>query len=237
MVRGIPSCAVPPQGVPVDKQVDSADEAVADIDDGSTVLVGGFGDAGSPAELCEALARRRLRGLTVVANNAGGGTRGLAALLLAGSVEKIVCSFPKSSGGHVFSDLYAAGRIELELVPQGTLSERIRAGGAGIGAFFTATGVGTPLTVGRETREIDGRLQVLEYAIHGDAALIRAGAADRWGNLVYRKSGRNFGPTMAMASRLTIAEVDEVVRLGSLDPEQIVTPGVLVDRFVRRTAG
>jgi len=220
----------------IDKRVASADEAVADVPDGVTVLVGGFGDAGSPVVLLEALARQGLRNLTVVSNNAGTGSGGLGALLLAGSVRKIICSYPKSKGSFAFDQLYAEGRLELELVPQGTLSERIRAAGAGIGAFYTPTGVGTLLSEGREVRELGGRRQVLEFPIRADLALISAARADRWGNLVYSKSGRNFGPTMAMAADQTIVEVSEVVELGELDPEHIVTPGIFVDAIVKRSS-
>lgn len=220
----------------IDKTVESMERAVADVVDGATILVGGFGGAGSPALLLEALAARGLRDLTVVSNNAGSGSTGLAALLLAGSVRKICCSYPKSAGSFAFDELFASGSIELELIPQGTLSERIRAAGAGIGGFYTRTGVGTVLTEGRETREIAGRTHVFEEPLSGDIALIGAARADRWGNLVYNKSARNFGPTMAMAARVVIAEVDEVVSLGTLDPEAIITPGVLVDRVVRRAA-
>jgi 3-oxoadipate CoA-transferase alpha subunit len=211
---------------------DDPDEAVADVADGSTVLVGGFGMAGMPVALVDALIRQGASDLTVVNNNAGNGDTGLAALLAKGRVRKVVCSFPRQHDSWVFDGLYRAGAIELELVPQGTLAERMRAAGAGIGAFFCPTGVGTPLAEGRETREIDGRTHVLELPLHGDVALIGAHRADRMGNLVYRKTARNFGPVMATAARTVIAQVAEVVDIGGLDPEVVVTPGIYVDRVV-----
>ena len=210
----------------------SYDEAVAGIADGSTVLVGGFGMAGMPVALIDALIRQGATDLTIVSNNAGNGDAGLAALLAAKRVTRIVCSFPRQSDSWVFDGLYREGRIELELVPQGNLAERMRAAGAGIGAFFCPTGVGTPLAEGKETREIDGRTYVLEYPIRGDVALIGAHRADRAGNLVYRKTARNFGPVMATAADLVIAEVREVVDVGAIDPEVVVTPGIFVDRVV-----
>jgi len=210
----------------------TVDEAVRDVADGSTVLIGGFGPAGLPFSLIDALRRQGAQDLTVVNNNAGNGDTGLAALLAAGGVRRIICSFPRQHDSWVFDRLYRAGELELEVVPQGNLAERIRAAGAGIGAFFTPTGAGTLLADGKETREIDGRLQVLERPIRGDVALIRAHVADEAGNLVYRKTGRNFGPVMATAARLTIAEVDRVVPRGELDPEAVVTPGIYVDRVV-----
>ena len=210
----------------------SADEAVAGISDGATVLIGGFGVAGMPFDLIDALIRQGATDLTVVSNNAGNGDAGLAALLAAGRVRKIICSFPRQADSHVFDALYRAGRIELELVPQGNLAERMRAAGAGIGAFFCPTGVGTPLAEGKETRVIDGRTYVLEYPIRGDVALIKAETADRMGNLVYRKTARNFGPVMAMAASMTIAQVRRIVDPGVLDPEVIVTPGIFVNRIV-----
>ncbi len=200
---------------------------------GSTVMIGGFGVAGLPNELIDALIAQGARDLTVVNNNAGNGYTGLAALLQAGQVRKIICSFPRQTDSYVFDELYRSGRIELELVPQGNLAERIRAAGAGIGAFFSPTGYGTTLAEGRETRNISGRNYVLEYPIHADVALIKARAADRWGNLVYRKTGRNFGPIMATAARCTIAQVEEIVELGELDPESVVTPGIFVQRVVQ----
>ncbi len=210
-----------------------ADAAVAGIADGSTVLIGGFGMAGMPVHLIDALIRQGATDLTVVSNNAGNGDTGLAALLAAGRVRKMVCSFPRQSDSWVFDGLYRAGKIELEVVPQGNLAERMRAAGAGIGAFFCPTGVGTPLADGKETREIDGRHYVLELPIRGDVALIGAHRADRAGNLVYRKTARNFGPVMAAAATTTIAQVSEVVEVGELDPEVVVTPGIYVDRVVR----
>ena len=213
--------------------VGSADEAVADIADGSTVLVGGFGLAGMPFDLIDALIRQGARDLTIVSNNAGNGEVGLAALLKAGRVGKVICSFPRQSDSYVFDELYRAGQIELEVVPQGNLAERLRAAGAGIGAFFCPTAVGTPLAEGKEARTIDGRDYILEYPIKGDVALISAHRSDRMGNLVYRKTARNFGPVMATAARSTIVQVSEVVPTGALDPEAVVTPGIFVDRVVR----
>jgi 3-oxoadipate CoA-transferase alpha subunit len=216
----------------IDKTVPDVATAVAGIEDGATVLIGGFGRAGQPVELIDALIAHGARDLTVVNNNAGNGDTGLAALLAAGQVRKMICSFPRQHDSWVFDRLYRAGEVELELVPQGNLAERIRAAGAGIGAFFTPTGYGTQLAEGKETRRIDGRDYVLEYPIHADAALISAYRADRWGNLVFRETARNFGPIMAAAARTTIAQVDEIVPLGTLDPEAVVTPGLYVDRVV-----
>ena len=210
----------------------NTDEAVAEIRDDSTVLIGGFGNAGQPMELIEALIRSKVRGLTVVNNNAGNGDRGLAALLAGGQVRKIICSFPRQSDSYVFDALYRAGRIELEVVPQGNLAERMRAAGAGIGAFYTPTGVGTPLADGKETRQIDGRDYLLEFPLRGDVALVKAHRADRMGNLVYRKTARNFGPVMATAAATTIVQVETLVDTGHLDPEAIVTPGIFVDQVV-----
>jgi 3-oxoadipate CoA-transferase alpha subunit len=210
-----------------------SDAAVADIPDGATVLIGGFGSAGQPVELIDALRRQGARDLTVVSNNAGNGDTGLAALLAAGQVRKIVCSFPRQSDSWVFDELYRGGKIELELVPQGNLAERMRAAGAGIGAFYCPTGVGTPLAEGKEQRTIDGRGYLLEFPINGDFALIQAYRADAVGNLVYRKTARNFGPVMATAATTTVAEVLEVLPAGGLDPEAVVTPGIYVDRLVR----
>ncbi len=212
--------------------VDDADAAVAGIGHGATVLIGGFGPAGQPVELIDALRRTGVRDLTVVSNNAGNGETGLAALLGTGQVRKIICSFPRQADSWVFDQLYRSGRIELELVPQGNLAERLRAAGAGIGAFFCPTGAGTPLAEGKETRTIDGRDYVLEYPIRGDAALIKAYRADTAGNLVYRKTARNFGPVMAAASPTTAVQVDEVVPAGGIDPENVVTPGIYVHRIV-----
>jgi 3-oxoadipate CoA-transferase, alpha subunit len=215
------------------------DEAVRGVSDGSTVLIGGFGLAGLPVALIDALRRGGARDLTVVSNNAGNGTTGIAALLAAGQVRRIVCSFPRQRDSFVFDELYRSGRIELEVAPQGNLAERIRAAGAGIGAFYTPTGAGTLLAEGKETRMIDGREHVLEHPIRGDVALVRAHRSDRMGNLVYRKTARNFGPVMATAAALTVVEVDEVVPTGALDPEAVVTPSIHVDRVVvaRRTGG
>jgi 3-oxoadipate CoA-transferase alpha subunit len=211
---------------------DDADAAVAGIADGSTILIGGFGMAGMPVILIDALIRQGAGGLTVVNNNAGNGDIGLAALLAAGRVRKMVCSFPRQSDSYVFDGLYRAGKIELELVPQGNLAERMRAAGAGIGAFYSPTGVGTPLAEGKEQRKIDGRDYMLEYPIKGDVALVGAYVGDRMGNLVYRKTARNFGPVMATAAALTIAEVYRVVEIGQIDPEVVVTPGIFVDRIL-----
>ena len=211
----------------------SHDDAVAGTADGATVLVGGFGMAGMPVELIDALIRQGAGDLTVVSNNAGNGDTGLAALLATGRVRKVICSFPRQADSWVFDGLYRAGRIELEVVPQGNLAERLRAAGAGIGGFFTPTGVGTSLAEGKETREIDGRTYVLEHPIRGDLALIKAHVADRMGNLVYRKTARNFGPVMATAARTVAVQVDRVVEIGGLDPEVVVTPGIYVDRIVQ----
>jgi 3-oxoadipate CoA-transferase, alpha subunit len=216
----------------VTKVVESLTAAVAGIRDGATVMIGGFGTAGMPAALIDALIAQGAGGLTIVCNNAGNGETGLAALLKAGRVRRVVCSFPRQADSYVFDALYRAGKVELEVVPQGTLVERIRAAGAGIGAFYTPTGYGTMLAEGKETRVIDDRPHVLEYPIHADVALIKARTGDRWGNLVYRKTARNFGPVMAMAASCTIAEVNEIVDLGELDPECIVTPGIFVHRVV-----
>jgi 3-oxoadipate CoA-transferase alpha subunit len=217
----------------IDKIAATVAEALADVRDGSTVLIGGFGTAGIPNELIAGLIAQGAKDLTVVNNNAGNGDTGLAALLRTGRVRKIVCSFPRQADSHVFDGLYRSGKIELELVPQGNLAERIRAAGAGIGAFFTPTGFGTELAKGKETREIDGRRYVLEHPIHGDVALIKAERGDRWGNLTFRKAARNFGPVMAMAAKKTIASVHEIAELGELDPEAVVTPGIFVSRIVR----
>lgn len=211
---------------------DTTAEVVADVEDGATVLVGGFGMAGMPVQLIDALIEQGATDLTVVSNNAGNGDTGLAALLAAGRVRKVICSFPRQSDSWVFDGLYRAGRIELEVVPQGTLAERLRAAGAGIPAFFCPTGAGTLLTEGKETREYDGRPHVLERALHGDVALVGAHVADRMGNLVYRKTARNFGPVMATAARSTLVQVDRVVETGELDPEAVVTPSIFVDRVV-----
>jgi 3-oxoadipate CoA-transferase alpha subunit len=207
-------------------------EAMAGIADGAVVLLGGFGSVGQPQALIDGLIEHGAKDLTVVANNAGSGGEGLAKLLAMGRVRKIVCSYPRSPSATVFEDLYKAGRIELELVPQGTLAERMRAAGAGVQAFFTPTSYGTKLAAGKETREINGRNCVLEYALSGDVALIEAWQGDRWGNLTYRRSGRNFNPVMATAARLTVAQTQHIVELGALDAEAVVTPGIFVDRVI-----
>jgi len=222
----------------IDKISASVAEALADVSDGATVMIGGFGTAGIPNALIDGLIAQGARELTIVNNNAGNGDSGLAALLMTGRVRKIICSFPRQADSHVFDALYRSGKIELELVPQGNLAERIRAAGAGVGAFFTPTGYGTDLArhsdgSPKETREINGRMYVLEYPIHGDVALIKAERGDRWGNLTYRKAARNFGPVMATAARHTVATVHEIAELGTLDPEAIVTPGIYVSRIVK----
>jgi 3-oxoadipate CoA-transferase, alpha subunit len=218
--------------IDVINKISSIRDALHPVHDGATIMIGGFGSAGMPLALIDALIEQGARDLTVVSNNAGNGATGLAALLAAGRVRKILCSFPRQPDSHVFDGLYRSGAIELELVPQGNLAERIRAGGAGIGAFFTPTGHGTSLAEGKETRLIDGREYVLEHAIRADFALVKAWKADRWGNLVYRKAARNFNPVIATAARCTIAEVGEVVELGELDPESVVTPGIFVRHVV-----
>jgi 3-oxoadipate CoA-transferase, alpha subunit len=216
----------------IDKLHATCAAAVADIPDGATVMIGGFGTAGLPNELTDALIELGARDLVIVNNNAGNGESGLAALIALGRVRKIVCSFPRQADSHHFDRAYREGRIELELVPQGNLAERIRAAGAGVGGFYTPTGYGTELARGKETREIAGRMHVLESPLHADFAFIKAERGDRWGNLTYRKTARNFGPVMAMAARTTVATVHEVVPLGALDPEAIVTPGLFVQRVV-----
>lgn len=216
----------------INKCVRTVAEALDGVADGSTVLVGGFGAVGQPDALIEGLIEQGAKNLTVVANNAGTGHAGLARLMELGRVRKIICSFPRSAGSVVFEALYKAGRIELEIVPQGTLAERMRAAGAGVPAFFTATGAGTLLAEGKETRQYDGRMHVLERALPGDVALVEAWRADRWGNLTYRSSGRNFNPVMAMAGRLTIVQAQHVTDGDGLDPEVTVTPGIFVDRVV-----
>ena len=222
----------------INKISPSIAEALTGVADGSTVLIGGFGTAGIPNELIEGLIEQGARELTVFNYNAGNGDSGLAALLKAGRVRKIICSFPRQTDSWVFDELYRSGKIELELVPQGNLAERLRAAGAGVGAFFTPTGFGTELALNadgtpKETRRINGRDYVLEYPIHGDLALIKAETGDRWGNLTYRKAARNFGPVMATAAKRTVATVHEVLELGQLDPEAIVTPGIFVSRIVK----
>ncbi len=216
----------------IDKRVASVADAVAGIGDGAVVLISGFGEAGNPSELIHALIDTGAKELTVVNNNAGNGHVGLAALLENGRVGKIICSYPRSSHSEVFQSLYATGAIELETIPQGTLAERLRAAGAGIGGFFTPTTVGTPLADGKESRVIDGREYVLEFPIRADFALVKAEMADRWGNLTYRLAARNFGPVMCMAADTTIAQVRRIGELGEIDPETVVTPGIFVDRVV-----
>ena len=221
----------------IDKIVASVADALADVKDGATVLMGGFGGAGMPSELIEGLILQGAKDLVIVNNNAGNGETGLAALLKTGHVRKIICSFPRQADSHIFDGLYRSGKLELELVPQGNLAERIRAAGAGIGGFFTPTGYGTDLAKGKETREINGRMYVFESPIHGDVALIKAEKGDRWGNLTYRKAARNFGPIMASAAKCAVAQVYETVALGALDPEHIVTPGIYVTRVVKVARG
>ncbi|MDB5685922.1 MAG: 3-oxoadipate CoA-transferase [Rhizorhabdus sp.] len=220
----------------IDKSVASPEAAVRDIFNGAAIMIGGFGTAGMPDRLIDALIDQGASGLTIINNNAGNGETGLAALLKARRVRKIVCSFPRQADSHHFDALYRAGEIELELVPQGNLAARIHAAGSGLGAIYTPTGYGTLLAEGKETREIDGRQHVLEYPIHADFALIKAEAGDRWGNLVYRKAARNFGPIMAMAAKCTIVQVSRIVPLGALDPEAVVTPGIFVQRLVETPA-
>src|SRR6195256_3176272 len=220
----------------IDKFLPSPEAALADVPDGATVMIGGFGNAGLPAALIDALIAQGARDLTIVNNNAGNGDSGLAALLKAKRVRRILCSFPRQADSWHFDALYKAGELELELVPQGTLAERIRAAGAGIGGFYTPTAVGTKLAEGKEVRRIGDRDYVLEFPIHADYALIKADRADRWGNLVYRKSARNFGPIMASAAKCAVVQVREIVELGTLDPEVIVTPGIFVKRIVKIAA-
>ena len=217
----------------INKIFATAQTALADVPDGATVMISGFGGAGMPSELIDGLIAQGATDLTVVNNNAGNGDSGLAALIAAGRVRKILCSFPRQVDSWHFDRLYRAGKLELELVPQGTLAERIRAAGSGVGGFFTPTAFGTRLAEGKETRSIGGRDYVLEYPIHADYALIKADRADRWGNLVYRKTARNFAPVMAAAARCTVVQVRETVELGALDPETIVKPGIFVKRVVR----
>ena len=221
----------------INKIVQSVADALAGVRDGSTVLIGGFGSVGQPDALIEGLIEQGATDLTCVANNAGAGRVGLARLMELGRVRKIICSFPRSQGSVVFEELYKAGKIELEIVPQGTMAERMRAAGAGIPAFYTATAVGTLLAHGKEEREFDGRRYVMEKALKGDVALVEAWEADRWGNLTYNQSGRNFNPVMAMAADLTIAQVQHIRDLGALDPEKVATPGIYVNRVVRVDRG
>ncbi len=217
----------------INKIAPSITAALAEVKDGSTVMIGGFGTAGIPNELIDGLIAQGAKDLVIVNNNAGNGETGLAALLKAGQVRKIICSFPRQADSHIFDALYRSGKLELELVPQGNLAERIRAAGAGIGAFFSPTGYGTELAKGKECREINGKFYVLEMPIYADVALIKAECGDRWGNLLYRKAARNFGPVMATAAKMTVATVHEIVELGALDPENIVTPGIFVSKIVK----
>jgi 3-oxoadipate CoA-transferase alpha subunit len=217
----------------INKIAPSVEAALAGLKDGATVLIGGFGTAGIPNELIDGLIAQGARDLVIVNNNAGNGETGLAGLLKAGRVRKVICSFPRQVDSQVFDGLYRSGKVELELAPQGNLAERIRAAGAGIGAFFSPTGYGTELAKGKETREINGKMYVLEMPIHGDLALIKAERGDRWGNLTYRKAARNFGPIMATAARKTVASVHEIVELGAMDPETVVTPGIFVSHIVK----
>lgn len=216
----------------IDKTVASMAEALKDVKDGSVVLIAGFGNSGIPVELIDGLIEQGAKDLTVVSNNAGSGRTDMAKLLATGRVRKIVCSYPRTSGSVVFEELHSAGRLELELVPQGTLSERMRAAAAGIGGFYTPTAAGTKLAEGKESRTIDGREYVLEKPLKGDVALVKADRADRWGNLTFRLAARNFGPTMAAAADLSVVQAREIVALGAIDPEQVVTPGIFVDRVV-----
>lgn len=221
----------------IDKIVRDLAAAMEGVRDGSTVLVGGFGAAGQPDDLIEALIEQGATDLTIVANNAGTGRTGLARLMELGRVRKIICSFPRSQGSVVFEELYKAGKLELEIVPQGTLAERMRAAGAGVPAFFTPTAAGTKLAQGKEMREFGGRPHVMELALPGDVALVEAWEADRWGNLTYRRSGRNFNPVMAMAAKLTIVQAQNIVELGAIEGERVVTPGIFVDRVVQVRRG
>ena len=216
----------------INKIVPSMADAVAGVKDGMTILLGGFGSVGQPNHLVQGVIDVGAKDLVVVANNAGGGHVGLALLMELGRVRKIICTFPRSATSTIFEDLYRAGKIELEIVPQGTMAERIRAAGAGIGGFYTATGVGTKMAEGKEVREIDGRMMVLEKALHADVALVEAWEADRWGNLTFRRSGRNFNPIMATAGALTIVQSQHIVELGTIPPEHVMTPGIFVDRVV-----
>lgn len=216
----------------INKVAASMDDAVSGLHDGAAIMISGFGDAGAPHELIDAVLAHGATDLTIISNNAGSGESGIAALIREGRIRKVVCSFPRMAASHHFETRYRAGELELELVPQGNLAARIQAAGSGLGAIFTPTGYGTLLAEGKETREIDGRNYVLEYPIHADFALVKARAGDAWGNLVYRKAARNFGPIMAMAAKNTLVQVSEIVPLGSLDPESIVTPGIFVNKLV-----
>ena len=219
----------------INKIVETMRDAVADLHDGASIMISGFGEAGVPHELIEAVIAHGATDLTIISNNAGSGESGIAALIKEGRIRKVICSYPRMAASHHFERSYRAGELELELVPQGNLAARIEAAGAGLGAVFTPTGYGTLLAEGKETREINGRHYVLEYPIHADFALVKARAGDRWGNLVYRKVARNFGPIMPMAAKTTIVQVSEVVELGALDPEVIITPGIFVNRVVQTT--
>ncbi|CAG9268758.1 acetyl-CoA:acetoacetyl-CoA transferase subunit alpha [Paraburkholderia unamae] len=221
----------------INKIVPTLRDAVAPITDGASVMVAGFGDSGLPFELLDALVEHGTKDLTIISNNAGTGTNGLAALLLAGRVRKVICSYPKSSGADVFAELYKAKRVELELVPQGTLIERMRAAGAGLGPFFTPTGYGTPIAQGKEQREYDGKGYVLEVPLHADFALVKACHADRWGNLTWRLASRGFGPVMCMAAKHAIAQVDDIVPLGAIAPESVMTPGIFIEAIVQKESG
>lgn len=216
----------------IDKQVHDFDAALDGLSDGATIMISGFGAAGAPHDLAEAALERGVRDLIIISNNAGEGERGLSRLMKERRIRKVICSFPTSSNSEIVKELYAAGAIELEIVPQGTLSERIRAAGAGIGGFYTRTSVGTPLADGKEIRTIDGIDYALEYPLHADFAFVKGLLADRWGNLTYNKSARNFGPSMAMAGMVTVAQVGRIVELGAIDPEHVVTPGIFVDRVM-----
>lgn len=220
----------------INKLFPSTEAALADVPDGAVIMIGSFGMAGMPSALIDALIDQGARDLVIINNNAGNGDTGVAALLKAGRVRKVICSFPRQSDSHVFDSLYRDKKIELELVPQGNLAERIRAAGAGVGAFYTPTGFGTQLAEGKETRTINGRDYVLEYPIHADYALIKARKADRWGNLVYRMTARNFAPVMATAAACTVVQADEIVELGALDPETVVTPCIFVQRIIDMSA-
>ena len=221
----------------IDKIVQSIADALSGVRDGATVLMGGFGAVGQPDELIEGLIEQGAKDLTVVSNNAGAGKVGLAKLLAAGRVRKIICSFPRVAGSTVFEDLYRAGKLELEIVPQGTLAERLRAAGAGIAAFYTPTAAGTKLAQGKDVRDFNGRPHVMELALRGDVALVEAWEGDRWGNLTYRESGRNFNPVMAMAADLTVAQVHHIRQLGEIAPDNVHTPGIFVNRVVRVNRG
>ena len=217
----------------IDKTVKTIDAAVAGIKNGATIMVSGFGEAGAPSLLMEAIIDQGAKNLIAISNNAGEAYHGLAKLISEKRIDKVICSFPGAAKKSIAKDLYAAGELELEIVPQGTLSERIRSSGAGIGGFYTPTSFGTKLGEGKETRKFNGKNYVLEYPLHADFSFVKAKQADRWGNLTYDKSARNFGPSMAMAGKITVVQVDEIVELGELDPEAIITPGIFVDRVIK----